>query len=71
MIDMLDEVNQATRSKPLNDQIQGYRLYLFERSMNEIFSVSDFQNLVISLSPSNVSKQSINDYFEQFNSFYK
>lgn len=69
MIDMIDDENQATKDgKPLDDNVSGFYLYYFQRSMHEIKSVSDFKNLVMRSRPGDVD---VSNYFRQFENFNK
>lgn len=69
IIDMIDDYNQNFESdKPLDDNITGFYLYYFQRSMHEIKSVSDFKNLVMRSCRGDVD---VANYFSQFEFYNK
>ncbi len=72
MIDMMDDYNQNEEAyKPLKDNIAGYQLYSFQRSMRTISSIADFKNHLTGNRPASLSNPDLVDYFNQFEKYYE
>ena len=71
IIDMIDENNQKMQGCPIDDNITGFSLYFIQRSMHDICSVGDFKNFIMNSYSKGVTKQDVEKYFSQFESYYR